>query len=102
MLEELRVTGLYLVPEKNINNILVLLKMVQEKLESGEMESIIFVKQENKLSSIEMEYLKFSVEDNQVFMQEFALKDGENHPTGTKFDRIPAVQLVKIMEDYSI
>ena len=102
MIEELRVTGLYLVPEKNINNILVLLKMVQEKLESGEMESIIFVKQENKLSSIEMEYLKFSVEDNQVFMQEFALKDGENHPTGTKFDRIPAVQLVKIMEDYSI
>ena len=101
MLEELRVTGLYLVPEKNVNDILVLLKMVQAKLESGEMESIIFVKQENNLSSVE-EYLKFFAEDNQLFMQEFALKDGENHPTGTKFDRIPAVQLVKIMEDYSI
>ena len=102
MWEELRVTGLYLVPENNVNNVLVLLKMVQEKLESGEMESIVFVKQENKLSSTETEYLKFFAEDDQVFMQEFALKDGENHPTGTKFDRIPAVQLVKIMEDYSI
>ena len=101
MWEELRVTGLYLVPENNVNNVLVLLKMVQEKLESNT-DSVVFVKQENKLNSIEMEYLKFFTEDNQVFMQEFALKDGENHPTGTKFDRIPAVQLVKIMEDYSI
>ena len=101
MLEELRVTGLYLVPENNVNNVLVLLKMVQEKLESNT-DSVVFVKKENKLSSLEMEYLKFFAEDGQIFMQEFALKDGENHPTGTRFDRIPAIQLVKIMEDYSI